>query len=220
VGSFQLEGGIIFGSFHAPEKNTDDQKERFLSSLPFEIGLRFSPVNRLETALAFNTNPQLDNSNGWGITGSLTFNILHGNTALPLALAAGASYAWAAENGEAPLSPGRGIGLYSPLSLELTSFSVVFSPGIFWHGPDTPAPLLLLSGGVLYRRDWINAGLSMRSEFNFSEIPLADNIRLLTGAEARFYPPPSNLLFSFQAGIWTRGPHLGGYGGLGIGVVF
>ena len=220
AGSFQIEGGIVFGSFHAPGKNVDEQRERFLSGLPFELGLRFSPVEKMEAAAVFNTNPQFDNSAGWGITGSLKFNILHGSTAVPLALATGASYAWAAENGEAPLSPGRGIGLYSPISLELTSITLVFSPGMFWHGPDTPVPLLLLSGGVLYRRDWLNAGLSVRSEFNFSETPLADNIRILTGAESRFYPPPSNLVFSFQAGVWTRGPHLGGYGGLGIGVVF
>jgi len=219
AGSFQIEGGILLGSFPAPEKSFNAANERAFSSLPFEIGIRIAPVKKLELAAVFNVYPRFDSSAGWGIAGSAKFNIFDGG-GIPLFFAAGVSYAWASKSGEAPLSPGRGVGLYLPLSLEIAKFSLIFSPAIFWHGPDSAIPALLLGVGVLYRGDWINAGLSFRPEFDFSRSPIADNIRLLTGAEVRIYPPPSNLVFSLQAGMWTQNRRLGGYGGLGIGVIF
>jgi hypothetical protein len=219
AGSFQIDGSIFFGSFHTPENNINGQYEKAFSGLPFEIGFRVAPVNRLEISSVFNVHPRFDNPTGWGFTGSAKFNILNGGD-IPLFFAAGFSYAWASEDGEAPLSPGRGIGLYAPLSLELSYFSIVFSPAVFWRVPDGPIPALLLSAGLLYRGEWMNAGPSLRAEIDFSAAPVADNVRFLAGAEARFYPPPSNFVFFFQTGLWTQKQKLGGYGGAGIGVIF
>jgi len=218
-GSFQVEGSLLLGRFPAPEKNENADKERAFSSLPFEIGIRIAPVDKLEFTAVFNIYPRFNNSAGWGIAGSAKYNIVNGG-GIPLFFAAGISYAWSSENGEAPLSSGRGVGLYAPLSLELANFSLVFSPAIFWHGPDSAIPMLLLGVGVLYRGGWMNAGISFRPEFDFSGSPIADNIKLLTGAEVRIYPPPSNLVFSFQTGMWTKGDQIGAYGGLGFGVIF
>jgi len=213
--SFQIEGGINFGKFSGDE--------RAFSSLPFEIGFRVSPVKKLEISAVFNANPHFDNSNGssagWGISSSIKYNILQDRENLPLSLAAGFSYAYARENGEAPLSPGKGIGLYLPLSLEIRAFSLVFAPSAFWRGPEKPAPELLLGTGVFYRGSWINAGLSMRPQINFSG-ENGEKLHLFAGAEAHFYPPPSNLVFSFRAGVQTQGGRTGGFGGLGIGVIF
>ena len=217
AGSFQIEGGILFGSFHAPEQFLNEQNNP-VYGLPFEIGFRVSPLNRLEIAAAFNVNPYFDNPAGCGFTGSTKLNILRGAGAVPIRLSAGASYTWAGKNGEAPLSSGRGAGFYVPLSLEPANFSVVFSPGLFWHGPDSPLPALLLSTGLLYRGGWMNAGLSLRPEINFNNSE--NRIRLLAGAEGRFYPPPSNLVFTFKAGVWTHNARTGGYGGVGIGVIY
>lgn len=219
AGSFQVEGGILFGSFR-------EQGALPFSGLPFEIGLRVTPVNKLEISAVFNANPHFENSNGsssgstagWGITGSLKYNIIQASDKVPLSFAAGASYAFAREDGEAPLSPGRGIGLYAPLSLELAGFSFIFSPGAFWRGPQEPAPALLLCAGVLYRGGWFSAGVSLRPQLDFSSA-IADNFRLMAGAQAYFYPPPSNLVFSFRAGIRRFENHTGGYGGLGIGFI-
>jgi len=213
AGSFQIEGGILFGSF--------SENERSFSGLPFDIALRFSPLNRLEIAATFNANPLFEKSSnaaGWGISGSAKYVLLEGSSGFPLSLAAAVSYAWANENGEAPLSPGKGIGLHAPLSLELAKFLLVFSPGVFWHGPESPVPALLLSAGVFYRSGWINSSISVRPEIYFGDFK--NQTRFLTGIEVRFYPPPSNLVFSFQAGMWTQRPRIGGYGGLGIGVIF
>ncbi|GHV95385.1 hypothetical protein AGMMS50293_17050 [Spirochaetia bacterium] len=223
-GSFQIEADILFGSFSAPEQTA--QPARPFSALPFEMGLRFTPINRLEIAAVLNANPKFDGAAGWGFTGSAKFKILNSAGALPLGMAAGISYAWAGTDGEAPLGSGRGGGLYLPLSLELPSLSLVFSPGMRWPGPDDPIPRLLLSTGALYRGPWYTAGLSLRPEFDFTNsgnrtnIPFADRVRFLTGAEARFYPPPSNLIFSVLGGAWIRGSHAGGFGGLGIGLLY
>jgi hypothetical protein len=71
--------------------------------------------------------------------------------------------------------------------------------------------------------NWLYTGLSARLEFDFNDIEdfsFANNMRLLAGLEARFYPPPSNLVFSFLAGIAVHGNKSGGFGGIGIGVIF
>jgi hypothetical protein len=212
-GSYQIEAEILFGSFLFQE----NAGETAVIGFPFGIGLRVSPFKRLETAAYFNVNLRIDNSTGWGISGSVKYNFLNGG-AFPLALAAGVSYAWADKNGEDPLSPGRGVGLYIPLSLELAKFSVIISPAIFWRGPEGLIPALLLSAGVLYRGGWFTSGLSARVEFDFIEN--SGNPKILAGLEAHFFPPPSSLFFSVKAGIWTKDSQTGGFGVAGIGLVY
>jgi hypothetical protein len=220
-GSFQIEGNILFGSFRPPSDSIREQAERPFSSLPFEFGLRTSPVNRLEISSVFNINPYFSNPAGWGITGSVKYNII---SALPINLAAGIFYSWAGENGESPLSSGRGIGFFIPFSLDLlqltsqSALSVSFTPGLFWRGPSTLTPLLLLCAGIFYRNGFLNAGLSVRPEIDFTNSD--ERLKLLAGAEVRFYPPPSNLYFLIQGGMWTHGGHTGGYGGAGIGIIY
>ena len=206
--SFQIETAILPGSFY---------KDSFLSSLPLEMGLRASPLNRLEISANVNFIPRFNNSAGAGVTGAVKFNILNG-AYFPLALAAGAWWAWHGENGASPFGMGSGGGICLPLSLELNNFSITFSSGTIWRGLNEPAPLLLLSGGVFYRNNWLNAGISMRSEFNFNEGQ--DSVTFHSGMEGRFYPPPSNLFFSAQAGMWKQGSYAGGWGGFGFGVIY
>jgi hypothetical protein len=212
-GGYQMEAGMLFGRFVLPEDNDDND---VFNGVPFGIGFRLSPLERLESSAYFNVNPRLENLTGWGITGSLKYNILNANN-IPLAFATGVSYAWASENGEIPLSPGRGVGVFTPLSLELKMFSFIFSPCVFWRGPEGAIPALLLSGGILYRSGWINAGVSARGEIDFTE---NTKPRFLTGAEGRFYPPPSNFIISLHAGMWAQDSSAGGYGGVGIGIIY
>jgi len=213
--SYQLETHVSFGYFRLPFAGAKEAAP-FLG-VPFDIGMRVAPINKLEIAAVFNLNPRLENKTGWGITGSVKYNFLDGSR-IPLSFAAAASYSWASENGDAPLSPGKGVGLYTPLSLELSNFSLVFTPAIFWRGPEGPVPMLLLSSGALYKGNLFTAGLSLRTEFDFAED--AEGIRLLAGAQASFSPPPSNLVFSLFAGILTQDSYIGGYGGIGIGLIY
>jgi len=210
AGSFQIEGGIFAGNFN---------DEKLFSVLPFEAGIRISPLNKLEVSSVFNINPRFNSAvgTGWGISGSAKYNILSGNN-FPLAFAAGFSYTWAGEYGEAPLNPGKGIGIYAPLSLELESVSIALSPGVFWRGPSGSVPELLLSAGILYRGGRLFAGISARAEIDFSE-DKADP-KILAGTEWRYNPLSSNIVLSCQFGIWTQAERTGGYGGLGIGVIY
>jgi len=203
AGSYQLEASVNYGYINSH------------NSFPFVIGFRITPVKNLETAAFFNINPRIDGS-GWGVSGSVKYNFFSGGS-FPFSMAAGITYAWADEDGENPFSPGRGVGLYIPLSMEFfnSSLAAIFTPGIFWYGPEGIVPSMLVSAGVLYKTLWLNAGLSMRLETDFTESP-----KFLTGIECRFYPPPSNLVFSAQAGFWTKGSGFGGYGGIGIGIIY
>jgi hypothetical protein len=225
-GSFQVEAGLLFGSFSAPESPPQTKPERPFTRLPFEAGLRFSPLTRFEAAAAVNATPRFDGKAGWGFTTSAKYQFFDGTGGVPLGLAAALSWAIAGSGGEAPLGSGRGGGLYLPLSLELDALSLVFSPGMRWAGADDPVPRLLLSAGGLWRGSWYTAGLSFRGEFDFTNsgsragVPFADRARLLTGIEAKFYPPPSNLVFSVLGGGWFRGKYAGAFGGLGVGVLF
>jgi len=213
AGSYQIEAEFLFGSFLLPRS----AGEKAVFGFPFGIGFRLSPFNNLETAVYFNINLRVDNSTGWGISASVKYNILNGAD-FPLALAAGVSYAWASENGDDPLSAGRGVGLHIPLSLELGDFSIVLTPALFWRGPESFVPALLLSTGALYRGGWFTTGLSARVEFDFTEN--SSSPKFLAGLQADFFPPPSNLFFSVKAGIWTQNSQVGGYGGAGIGIIY
>ena len=213
-GSYQFEAGLIFKDFRMPSSAPEDG---VISGLPFKIGMRAAPVNRLELTTVFNINPLFENQTGWGVSGSVKFNILDGS-AVPIVMSAAASYSWAGKNGESPLSPGRGAGLYIPLSLELANFSLALCPAAFWLGPEGITSEFLLSAAIMYKGGWFNAGLSARSEFNF--VNNAKEPRILGGAQIYFFPPPSIFYFSLQGGVWGHGEFSGFYGGLGLGIIY
>ncbi|MDR2133727.1 MAG: PEGA domain-containing protein [Treponema sp.] len=225
-GSFQIEAGLLFGKFSLPEEFTRAGPERIFSSLPFDGGFRFVPLDRLEIAAALNSNTRFDGGAGWGFTGSAKYVFLPGTPSLPLGMAAAVSYSWAGEGGEAPLGTGRGGGLYLPLSLRFGFVSLLFSPGMRWAGMDDPVPRLLLSAGALFQGPWFIAGISLRPDFDFTSpgerggMSFADRVRFLGGAEFKFYPPPSNLVFTLSGGVWLRNAAVGGFGGAAVGILF
>jgi len=213
AGSYQINANLLFGNFRSSQHS---REEVFAFGFPFKLNMRISPLDQFELTTTFNINPYIENRTGWGVSGSAKYNILNGTGSVPLALSAGASYSWASKTGDYPLSPGKGTGLYTPLSLELSNFSIVFCPAAFWYGFSGFVPKLLLSGGVLYRGSWLTGGISARSELGFSH----GSTRFLAGAEAQFFPPPSNLVYSIFSGIWTQDDKIGAYGGIGFGVIY
>jgi len=204
---------VLSGKFNFQE---GDMEDGIYSGFPFGFGIKIATFNRLEAAAGFNVNPLINNSAGWGLSGSIKYNIP--NSGLPVDFAIGAFYTWTGKNGDDTLNPGKGIGVYIPLSLEKELFSFFLNPSIFLQGPDNIVPSVLLSAGFLYHlNSWFNTGLSLRTEFNLKD---EINPKLHTGLEGRFYPPPSFLFFSLQAGVWTHNSLSGGYAGLGIGIVY
>jgi len=198
AGSYQIYGDIIYGTF----------------GMPFKINMRFSPFEHLELTSSFFINPFLNDENSSGLSGSIKYNFLDGNSSA-LAISAGTSYAWINKSGEYPLSSGKGVSLYIPLSMELEKFSLVFSPAAFWRGPEGLVPQVLLSGGVLYRLSWLTCGLSTRYELNIEK----SNYRMLAGAELHIFPPPSIFVLSLKGGI-IKNDSTSGYIGIGINLIY
>jgi hypothetical protein len=199
--------------------------EEAFSGLPFGAGIRFSPLDRLEINVVLNALPKFGDTAVWGFSGSGKWVFLRGEYGLPLSFAAGLSYVWEEEGGAAPLSP-AGISLYLPLAWRLKPVSLLFSPGLRVPVPDDPVPRLFLSGGVLFQGNWFTAGFSLRPEFNFSTVPEAGPgkdagpVLLFTAGELKFYPPPSNLVFTLSGGVCMDNSGLGGFGGVGIGIIY
>ncbi|MDR1240095.1 MAG: PEGA domain-containing protein [Treponema sp.] len=213
TGSFQIETGLFFGK--------TSPQERAFSSLPFNAGIRFSPASRLELTANMNVLPNFDgDATPWGLAASAKWLFFRDAGGLPLDLAAGISYAWEMEDGTAPLGPGGGFGLTVPLSWRLKFLTILFGPGMRVPVPGLAIPRLLLSGGLLFQGPWFTGGFSLRPEFNFSEPPETESVRLFLGGELKLYPPPSNLVFSLSGGAWFAGSALGGFGGVGIGLLY
>ena len=202
AGSYQINAGVLYGTF----------------GLPFNLNMRFSPLEKLEFATVFNVNLYLEKEAGWGVSGSAKYNIIDSASAsLPFSFSTGVSFAWANSNGEYPLSPGKGAGFYTPISYKLSNFSIIFCPAAFWHGYEGFVPEVLLSAGVLYHGQWLTGGLSARYESGFKE---ETDFRFLTGAEAHFLPPPSIFIISLKGGVLFTEQKIGGYGGIGFGIIY
>jgi hypothetical protein len=217
-GSFQIEAGLFFGKT-APA-------ERAFSGLPFDTGIRLSPWDRYELTILLNARPKFGDTAAWGAAGSFKYVFLHSDEGVyPLGFAGGFSYAWA-EDGAAPLGPGTGMGFCFPLSWRFNALTLIFSPGIQWPIPYDLVTRPVVAGGVHYRGSWFIAGLSLKQEFNVSDLKSGRDERnrspvfLQAGGEIKLYPPPSNMVFTLSGGVWYNGSEVGGFGGVGIGLIY
>ncbi|MDR1863913.1 MAG: PEGA domain-containing protein [Treponema sp.] len=215
-GSFQIEGSLLFGS--PPESESP------WTSLPFAGAFRFSPLDRLEVAGAANALPVFSGGVHASIAGSGKWVILNPAAGRRLAAAAGAVFTWTDVIPVSPFGAGTGIEIFLPLALALGGdFSLLLTPACIWTGdegfPWEGAPRLLLSGGFILQKAPFTAGISARSEYR----PWADNPRpppLMMAGELKFFPPPSRFVFSLLGGLWIRGSSPGGFGGVGIGMIY
>jgi hypothetical protein len=215
-GSFQIEGSLFFGETVPGEQP--------FSTLPFDIGIRFSFLDRLELAGLLKGLPGFSGAASWGLTGSVKWVFLRDDEgAVPLGSAAGLSYTWEEKNAVPP-GAGTGFGLYAPLSWRFNRLSLLLNPGIRWPVPLDLVSRPFLSGGVLYQGPWFIAGYSLKTEFNFSEAAGGGKdgnpLFLSSGGELKLYPPPSNWVFTLSGGFWFDGSRAGGFGGIGFGIIY
>ena len=217
--SFQVEGSLLAG---APMDTSPEASP--WSSLPFSAGFRFSPLERLEVSAALNVLPRFEGKAGAGVSGGAKWVFVRpreGN--LPLGAAAGAVFSWTGNTGLTPFGMASGVELFFPFSVDFGRlFSFAVSPAALWTAdegfPWEPAPRLLVSGGLMMRTTYISAGLSLRSEYDFTASPWPPFIA--AGGEIKFSPPPSSFVFSLMGGLWKRGNSAGGFGGFGIGMIY
>jgi hypothetical protein len=216
-GSFQIDGTLLFGRAAAAGEAWD--------ALPFAAALRFSPADSLEMTAALNVTPYFDQDAVSALGGGFKWAFVKSGTGPGTALAL--SYAWAKSGTFTPFGTAVGFALSLPLSWKTGGgLSLTLSPGLFWTGengyPAEALPRLLLSGGLLFRQPTLTAGLSLQSRMLIAGTEREDSGfgPLMAAAEIRFFPPPSNIVFSFLAGGWTDSGQFGGFGGIGIGLIY
>ena len=213
-GSFQIEGSLLAGS----PPGTSPWK-----GLPFAVAARFSPLSVLEVSAALNVDPYFNGGAEAGAGGSVKWLYLRGDEGgLPFGAAAGLAGSWTGKSAITPFGMASGIEAYFPFKLDFGGcFTVTLSPAALWTGdegfPWEPVPRLLVYGGVMLQMTHFNAGLSVRQEYNFLD---RGRPSIIAGGELRFFPPPSNFVFSANGGLWAKGGSIGGFGGIGIGIIY
>jgi len=224
-GSFQIEASLLAGSPPGVGAGLGQDSGGAWTSLPFAVAARFSPMERLELSAALNVIPLFSGDAGAGVAGSAQY-VFHksGEAGLPLTAAAGAVFSWTGNTGLTPFGMASGIELFFPLKLDMGRFfSFTLTPSALWTGdegfPWGPVPRLLVSGGLLMQATYVGAGLSFRTEYDFTGRGAWPPYTMV-GAEVKLFPPPSSFVFSLMGGIWTQGNFLGGFGGLGIGMIY
>jgi hypothetical protein len=215
-GGFQVEGNILFGRL------PDPAGDGAFSSLPFEAGFRFAPLDRLEFAAALEAIPASGGAADWGFSLSPKWRFFKAGA---LDAAAAAGFSW---SGNMNLSPRRGgASLHLPLSWNpLSPFSLILSPGLYWRHWREAAPRILLGAGILYRFAGFSAGLSLRQEYRARKASGAAEgedegpVVLLWAAELKWQPPRTSLVFSLLGGLRYGAGETAGFGGLGLGAVY
>jgi hypothetical protein len=214
-GSFQMEAALLAGAFGGGE-------EAF-SSLPFALGFRFAPLSNFEIGGAVTITPQFGGKVYVGAALSAKKELWRAKKFIP-GIALGISGGWI--NGKAETEQGllAGAGLTGAFSWDLPSaFSLLFSPGLIWTGeggyPGEAAPRAVLGGGLLWRRSFAVAGISLRSLYAFAGGERGFS-PLKISAELRLYPPPSNFIAgaALNCVITDGGPYFSA--ALTIGFIF
>jgi hypothetical protein len=206
-GSFQVEGTLRFGSV--------TEYGGAFSSLPFEAAARFSAMEKLEIGAALLAIPVFDFKAVWGLGASAKWLFFRS----PLELAAGLSFVWSEEPSLSPQD--EGLSLYVPLACNFGAFSLLFSPGLRWAFFKETEVSVFLPLGFLYKWEYIAAGLSLRPGIElWNKEPGTDLFTLRLGAEVKFYPPPSSLVYTLFGGVWFGGQAAGGFGGAAIGIIY
>jgi hypothetical protein len=246
--SFQLEASLLFGQVPALDSAGAPANTFGGAGIPFELGLRLSPLRQLEVSAALG-NSAPDNESPWGFSlaakwlffkpvgqhaGQSAGQPIGQFTGLPLSLALLCGFSWASHAEKTPQR--EGVSLMVPMSWDFApGLSLLVSPGLFWPGWDQPEPRLILSLGPYVRRGIVSAGLSLRGEFDLARPsprnggPLGEGpsggasvspVTFFAAAELKVLPSPSNLVLTVLGGLWNRGAQVGGFGGFALGTIF
>jgi hypothetical protein len=215
AGSFQINAALFTGSFSAADGA--------FSRLPFAAAFRVSPRLSYEAAAAFHITPLLDAAAAplFGASLRLKKELRQSALLLPgIALGLGFGYVGGVRETEAGLAAGADLGAAFSWRLPL-GFSLLAAPSAQWTGekgfPEEALPRIELSGGLLWTRRFIVAGLSARGTARLSGAPGFSPVTI--AAELFAYPPPSNFLFGVSSRCVIDGASPSFSGGLTFGII-
>jgi hypothetical protein len=211
-GSFQIEGSLLFG---------DSYDGAIGDAPPFALGLRFAPADRWEAAAAVNIIGASSEDSTTSVALSVRRAILSASGRSPFSAALALRYGWLSEGESTPFATPSGIEVDLPLELGEPSdrgFFLGVSPGLRWSGNTLGAstPLAVFAAAAGRRSSGYVAALSAKTEREFS----GGDGPLFIGAEARFFPPPSTLVYGLSAGARFQDGDRGFSGGLSFGILF
>jgi hypothetical protein len=222
--SFQIEAGFLAGK---PLLG-----EGWGTGLPLAAGGRFSFLERLEIAAAFNAHFRFEDTALWGFGASAKWTFFQpGDGPAGLGAAALLSYGAAEAGPYTAFGMGTGLLMAVPLALRImpdTPLDFLLNPYLLWAGPagypENALPRTGLSGGVLYRyNDRFSGGFSMRWDYAASAaVPQSDSALSGTGpvmSALEFKFTPGNFVFFLTGGIWNWKTEGGGFIGAGIAFI-
>ncbi|WP_169311855.1 PEGA domain-containing protein [Gracilinema caldarium] len=222
--SFQTDTRLAFG-FPFGVDNA-------FSSVPFSLGLRFSPIDTWEISFSGEFDAHRDSSANQGSL-NLRKKLFAANNSIPLAL--GADFSWTLSEvsthddpymvswSGAQGGPRFGLSFLIPLG---SYFSVGMSPGLVWSMDmftyhTSPIPNYELEMGILGIGETITGGVSAKMLWqNVQDTQLSWNkLLIMTATELHWFPKPSVLVFHLSGGLWLFQEKLGGFGSIGFGLI-
>ncbi|MDR1901713.1 MAG: PEGA domain-containing protein [Treponema sp.] len=221
-GAFQIEAAFIAGALPVRRSTDGGTGIETFRQFPFAVGFRFSVTEQVEISAEADIGAFLDRDSVWGLSGSAKWLILNPQKTGFTGLAAGMYGAWSNGETASPFLPGNSTGLFLPLSFRLSpAFFLLLSPVFFLDLCNTEDIFLnaRLAAGIHFYRSFITGGLSVSLEHRLTGAGEFSPV-LHAGAELKYFPPPSNLVFTLTGGVLLEDKILGGFGGLGLGLIF
>ena len=212
--SFQIEGSILFGESYDGAAS---------DAPPFALGLRFVPVEKWEAGAAVNIIGASSEDSVSTFAASIRRSLLSANGLSPFSAALALRYAWMSDDATAPpFATASGFQLDFPVEWGQANdrgFFLGISPGLLWDGnlPDSALPFAILAAAAGRRSSTYVAAISAKTVRDFEG---DDSWPLFLGAECRFFPPPSTLVYGLIAGLRAETGEPGFFGGLSLGILF
>jgi hypothetical protein len=211
--SFQLEGSLLFGDTYDGATG---------EAPPVAFGVRFSPAERWEAGAAANIIAAASQEAISSVGVSARRLLVAARPRSPFSAALALRYGWASDEGPAPFTLASGVELALPLELGSEGdrgFFIGLSPGFRWSGnlPSEAVPRLIMAGAAGRRAANYVAALSARTERDLSDGD--SSWPLFIGAECRFFPAPSTIVYGLAVGARIDGD-AGLFGGISIGFLF
>ncbi len=206
--SFQIEGSLLFGESYVGAAG---------DAPPYALGFRFVPAEGWEAGAAANLIASSSADAVSAFAASVRRALFRADEERPYSAGLAFRYAWISEGGAAtPFAIGKGAQLDFPVELGAAGdrgFFLGLAPGLLWDERVT----VVLAAAAGRRAPTYVAALSGRTTKDLGE---SGSWPVFLGAEYRFFPPPSTLVYGLIAGFRAEEAGSGFFGGLSLGILF
>ncbi len=206
--SFQIEGSLLFGESYVGAAE---------DAPPFALGFRFVPAEGWEAGAAANlvASTSADSVSAFAVSARRA--LFRADEERPFSAALALGYAWISQDGDStPFAIDKGVRIDFPVEMGEVGdrgFFFGLAPGLLWDDGAT----VVLAAAAGRRASTYVAVLSGRTAKDFAE---SGSWPVSVGAEYRFFPPPSTLVYGLIAGFRAEEAGRGFFGGVSLGILF